>query len=87
MQTKELQERDLEIVRAMWSKRGELVSVGFNLRQQYLETEERVYKKLAELDTELNTMMKLVREKTGVSAEWKVDLANGVFVKPDETED
>ena len=82
MQTKELQPGDLELVRSMWGKRGDLIALGFNIRQQYLEAEGKVYGKVDELDAELNTLVKILRDKIKVSEDWKLDLGRGVFVGP-----
>ena len=82
MQRKELTESDVDLVKLMWAKRGELVVLGFNVRQQYLEAEAKIHNRVGEIDTELNTLVKLLREKLNISEDWKLDLAEGAFVNP-----
>lgn len=80
MSTKELNQNDIEFIRSMWVKRGGLVGLGFNIRQQYLEAEEKIYKQVAALDADLNSFVKMLRERDGLSEDWRLDLDKGVFV-------
>ena len=82
MNSKQILPSDADLVRELWSNRAELVNLHFTVRQQYLTTESRIFTKTAELDTQLESLVKQLREKNEVPENWRLDLAKGVFVGP-----
>tara|TARA_R110002126_G_scaffold155054_1_gene302093 strand:- start:5005 stop:5277 length:273 start_codon:yes stop_codon:yes gene_type:complete len=81
---KTLSSEDFNLIKNMWAQKGQLATMGFNIRQEFLETEQKISSKVGEVDSELGIFIKTLRTKHEVPVDWKLDLSTGAFVSPEQ---
>lgn len=77
----QVKDEDLVELKALIATQSELAMFSFKLRREYLETEDRVAKKIEELQKTANEKVIELRDRVGAEEGSKLDLTKKAFVK------